>query len=130
MANGVRIGVLLGLAFGCTTRQLIIGGTRTGGGGGVPGADVIDAGAERPGSGGIDYSSCRPAGGAAGATGSPPAGTDGNTTPGAPVFIARTPNKVGGTPHALAIADLNGDGRPDVVTLNGVAASERPSASC
>ena len=52
-----------------------------------------------------------------------------NTTPGstAPSFAAQQTFAVGHNPYSVAVADLNGDGRPDIIVANSYAFISRVS---
>jgi hypothetical protein len=106
MTKGVKAGALLALALGCSTRRIALELREESGHGGHGGSGMSG----RPGTGGT--------GGHRGA----PVAFDGNETPGAPYLQAGDPSLLGGPPQALAIADLDGDGWPDLVTANAGAA--------
>ena len=112
MTRGAKIGLLLALACGCSIRTLDVPGSGDDGVGGGAGIDAGQAG----GSDGRDDGSCDPAADAGGGhPGTPPVSFHGDATVGAPRLIPGSPIPLGSTPRGLAIGDLDGDGRPDLV---------------
>jgi hypothetical protein len=101
--------LVLACASGCSVRSLAVRGKQKGGRDGMPhiGFD-----------GGPRADACLPEiftdGHPSGSIGS-----DGASTAGAPSFGTRTRYEVGSlAPVAVAIADVNGDGKPDLITAN------------
>jgi hypothetical protein len=112
MTRGAKIGLLLALACGCSVRTLDVPGIGNDGVGGGAGSDAGPTG----GSDGRDDGSCDPTAGADGGhRGTPPVSFHGGATVGAPLLLPGSPAPLGSTPRALAIGDLDGDGRPDFV---------------
>lgn len=108
MTYGVKAGALLALTLGCSTRSLILDLKGDGGrSGGIPfGGNV--------GTGGGEHRACVP-GDDGPRDRAPPVAFDATMAPGAPVLIQRPAGPLGGAPRALAVADLDADGRPDLV---------------
>jgi hypothetical protein len=109
MMDGVKAGVLLALALGCSTRSLILdlrGDGGRGGGSGPSGGHM--------GGGGAEQRACMPGDDGAGRTA--PVAFDGLSAPGAPVLLQGGTIRIAGSPTAIAMADVDADGRLDVVT--------------
>ena len=113
MTSGVKAGVLLAvlpvLTLACTTRRLSLE---------LKGHDGHEGGFRGDGGrgDGPGRHACDPAADAGPGDENAPAAFAGNDTPGAPRLVARGSSALGAPARALAIADLDGDGRPDVVT--------------
>jgi hypothetical protein len=118
LTRGSWIGLLLiVLGDGCSVRDLSVLGKGDGGHG------HIGLGGHGGGPGGSDGWACKPdPDTSTGGRGMPALGVDGNGTPGAPALLAGRPNPLGAAPKALAIGDLDGDGRPDLV-VSGASAT-------
>jgi hypothetical protein len=108
MTYGGKGGVLLALALGCSTRSLNL--DLRGEGGRV---DGVPSGGHM-GTGGAPPRGCFPEDdGASGRTA--PVSFDGLFAAGAPTFVQAAPTPIAGSPGAIALADLDADGRLDVV---------------
>ena len=114
MTRGAKIGLLLALACGCSVRTLDCAGNTgiTAASGAAQASTPARPAAPTEGT----TAACDPAAGAAGGhRGAPPVSFQGDVTVGAPALLPGSPNPLGSTPRALAIGDLDGDGRPDLV---------------
>jgi hypothetical protein len=108
MTYGGKAGVLLALALGCSTRSLNL--DLRGEGGHVDGVPF----GGHMGTGGAPSRACVPGDdGAAGRTA--PVSFDGRFAAGAPAFLEGPTVRLAGSPGAIAMADLDADGRLDVV---------------